>query len=141
MPLSEESGPALAAWLAGATGAREARVLSLERLGGGAIQENWALDVELMGGRRAGEHALVLRTDAPTRVAVSWSRAQEYRLLETAHHAGVTVPEPIALCDDPSVIGQIFYLMRRVRGEARGFRLVRDPFTNEDAQALAEFGI
>ena len=86
MPLTEESGPALAAWLAGATGAREARVLSLGRMEGGAIQENWALDVELVGGPRAGHHALVLRTDAPTRVAVSWNRIQEYRILESAHH-------------------------------------------------------
>ena len=79
MALSEADGPALASWLATATGADEARINRLERLSGGAIQENWALDVELVGGRRPGPHALVLRTDAPTRVAVSWSRAQEYR--------------------------------------------------------------
>ena len=88
MALSEASSPVLASWLATALGADEARIATLERLGGGAIQENWALDVELMGGSRAGHHALVLRTDAPTRVAVSWNRIQEYRILEAAHGWG-----------------------------------------------------
>lgn len=137
MPPTEESGPALAEWLTGATGARAARIVRLERLGGGAIQENWALDVELDGGRRSGAHALVLRTDAPTSVAVSWSRIQEYRILEVAHRAGVTVPEPFALCEDRAVIGRAFYLMRRVAGEARGFRLVRDPAVLARGEALA----
>ena len=80
MPLSEESGPALAAWLAGATGARQARVLSLERLGGGAIQENWALDVEIADGPQAGKYEAVLRSDAVSGIAESWPRAQEFAL-------------------------------------------------------------
>ena len=137
MRLTDESGPALARWFAGATGAREVRVARLERLDGGAIQENWALDVEITGGRRAGTHALVLRTDAPTSVAVSWNRIQEYRILEIAYRAGVTVPEPFALCEESAVIGRPFCLMRRVPGEARGFRLVHDPAVLAHGEALA----
>jgi aminoglycoside phosphotransferase (APT) family kinase protein len=112
-------------------------ITRLERLGGGAIQENWALDARCRGGRLDGWQELVLRTDAATRVAASWSRAQEFRILETAHRAGVTVPEPIALCDDPSVIGRSFYLMRRIAGEARGHRLVRDPAVIGRGDAIA----
>ena len=52
----------MAAWLAAATGAAAATVTRMERLGGGAIQENWALDVECRGGR-SRPHALVLRTE------------------------------------------------------------------------------
>ncbi|MFO1049546.1 MAG: phosphotransferase family protein [Geminicoccaceae bacterium] len=137
MPLSEQSGPAIAAWLAGTTGARQVRVERLERLGGGAIQENWVLEVELAGGGRAGRHKLVLRTDSPTQVAVSWSRAQEYRIQEVAFRAGVTVPEPFALCEDPAVVGSSFYLMRYVAGEARGSRLVRDPEVRGRGERLA----
>jgi aminoglycoside phosphotransferase (APT) family kinase protein len=70
-------------------------------------------------------------------VAISWSRAQEFRLLETAFRAGVTVPEPIALCEDPAVLGRPFYLMRRVAGEARGHKLVRDPAIRAEGEALA----
>jgi aminoglycoside phosphotransferase (APT) family kinase protein len=49
----------------------------------------------------------------------------------------VTVPEPIALCNDVAVIGQAFYLMRRVQGEARGHRLVRDPAAIVHGEGLA----
>jgi aminoglycoside phosphotransferase (APT) family kinase protein len=127
----------VAAWLAETTGADEVTVARMALLGGGAIQENWALDVVCRGGSLDGPQELVLRTDAPSRVAVSWDRAQEYRILEVAFRAGVTTPEPIALCSDPAVLGQPFYLMRRVPGEARGFRLVRDPVLRERGDALA----
>jgi aminoglycoside phosphotransferase (APT) family kinase protein len=137
MALGEARGPAVAAWLAEATGACAARVERMERLGGGAIQENWALDVACPGGRLDGRHPLVLRTDAPSRLAVSWDRAQEYRILEVARRAGVTVPEPVALCEDRGVLGRPFYLMRRVAGEARGHRLVRDPAVLARGEALA----
>jgi len=70
---------------------------------------------------------VVLRTDAASRVPVSWSRKQEFLILQAAFGVGVTAPEPVALCEDEAVIGKLFYLMRRVPGEARGRMLVRDP--------------
>lgn len=136
MGLSAERTAALAAWLRALTGAEAVTIERAARLGGGAIQENWAVDLIGRGGRLDGRQALVLRTDAPSRVPVSWNRAQEYRLLAVAHRAGVTVPEPIALCEDPSVLGKTFYLMRRVPGEARGFKLVRDPAVQAGGDAL-----
>ena len=60
----------------------------------------------------------VLRTDAPSAVAVSRSRAEEFALLQVAFRAGVTVPEPLWLCEDPAVLGRSFYVMRRVGGTA-----------------------
>ncbi len=131
MTLSLERRDALAAWIAAATGAEAVDILQLERLGGGAIQENWALDLACRGGGLDGRHELVLRTDAPSRVPVSWSRAEEYRILEVAHRAGVAVPEPLALCEDAAVLGKAFYLMRRVPGEARGHKLVREPLLRD----------
>lgn len=125
--MSEDRLARVAGFLAGAAGAQSARVVAAARLGGGAIQENWSLDVDLDGGPLAGHQALVLRTDAASRVAVSWNRVQEYRILEVAHAAGLTVPEPIAVCEDEAVLGRPFYLMRRMPGEARGHKLVRDP--------------
>ena len=64
--------------------------------------------------------ALVLRTDAPTGLAVSHGRAQEFAILRAAHDAGVSVPEPLWLCRDAAVLGRDFYLMRRVAGVAAG---------------------
>lgn len=123
----ELSLPALARWLATAIDAERVEIASPTRLGGGAIQENWAFDCTVAGGPRAGRHRLVLRTSAPSAVPVSWSRPQEFAVLRVAHRAGVTVPEPWVCCADRSVLGRPFYVMRRCPGEARGYRLVRDP--------------
>jgi aminoglycoside phosphotransferase (APT) family kinase protein len=135
--LSAEATPRLEAWLAPALGARAARVLGSERLGGGAIQENLGLELEVEGGPRQGRHALVLRTDAPSGIPVSWNRPQEFRILEAAFGAGVAAPEPWCLCEDPAVLGKSFYLMARARGEARGAKLVRDPTIQARGDTLA----
>ena len=114
----------LAPWLHGVFGA-PVRVAAPRRLSGGAVQENWALDVTVEAGEQRGEHALVLRADAMSRIAASLSREQEFSVLQAAHGAGVTVPEPLALCDD-TVLDRPGYIMRRVAGSASGHRLVRD---------------
>ncbi len=137
MALSAEATGRLEAWLATALDARTVRVVGSERLSGGAIQENLALELDIVGGPRAGRHVLVLRTDAPSGVAVSWGRVQEYRILEVAHRAGVTVPEPWCCCEDGRVLGRSFYLMRRMPGEARGMRVVRDPEVQAGGDRLA----
>jgi aminoglycoside phosphotransferase (APT) family kinase protein len=41
---------------------------------------------------------------------------REYRLLSALHPLGFAVPEPLALCDDPEVIGAIFYVMELSKG-------------------------
>lgn len=42
---------------------------------------------------------------------------REYRLLKALYPIGFPVPKPVALCDDPAVIGSIFYLMEMVEGQ------------------------
>ncbi|MBT5413950.1 MAG: phosphotransferase family protein, partial [Rhodospirillaceae bacterium] len=116
----DSARPALERFLATAAGADGAEILALERLSGGAIQDNYGLDLDIVGGPMAGCHALVLRTDSPSVIAESHGRAEEFALLTVAHKAGVTVPEPLWLCADPGVIGQGFYLMRRIGGVAAG---------------------
>jgi len=126
----------LEAFLRGAAGADRVRSGALERLPGGAVQENWRLDCEIVGGPEAGTHQLVLRVSSATAgVAESLPRAGEFAVLKAAHAAGVTVPEPLWLCTDPAVIGREFYVMRRVGGTAAGHRLVKDPQVGD---ALAE---
>ena len=41
---------------------------------------------------------------------------REYRLLAALHPLGFPVPEPYATCDDPSVIGAVFYVMEMAKG-------------------------
>ena len=111
---------ALARWLARATRAQDVRVSRYERLPGGAIQDNFLLDVDIRGGPWQGEHAFVLRTDAPTGVAASLSRAQEFAVLRVAHAAGVTAPKPLFLCRDTTVLGREFFIMKRIPGRRAG---------------------
>lgn len=109
---------ALIDFIAGQSGGK---VIAFEiegKLGGGAIQENWALSLELDGGAHDGKHALVLRTDAATAIAESRSRVQEFALIKAAHDAGMTVPEPLWLDASGAVIGKPFTILRRLSGVA-----------------------
>ncbi|MFJ3370554.1 phosphotransferase family protein [Pseudomonas sp. NPDC086251] len=94
-------------------------------LSGGAIQENWRVDAEFYDGPYRGLQSLVIRTDAPSGVSVSHGRAQEYALLIAAFEAGVTVPQPLWLCEDRSVLGRPFFVMRRVEGTASAHLIAR----------------
>jgi aminoglycoside phosphotransferase (APT) family kinase protein len=128
----------IARWLRAETTAQDVRVIAFERLPGGAIQDNWTLDIEIDGGPWNGAHGFVLRTDALSGVSASLTRAQEFAVLREAHSAGVIAPEPLFLCRDPDVIGRAFFIMRRIRGIAAGHRLTREPLLVPDGDALAE---
>jgi len=114
---------ALAGWLRQAAGAKALEILAMDKLSGGAIQENWGLKVSVDG----IERDWVLRTDAPSGVSTSHGRVQEFALLKAAHEAGVTVPEPLFLEAEPAVLGKPFYVMARIAGRAEGHILTRDP--------------
>ncbi len=139
MELSESAArQRLAAFIREAAAADNVEIGEITRLGGGAVQENYAVDATIRGGPHAGNQALVLRTDARSGVAVSHGRAQEFQILRAAHAAGVTVPEPLWLCENREVLGRPFYLMRRIRGEAAGHIVVRDLSLGGPRDALAE---
>lgn len=123
----------LTAWLRDAVGDPSLTVTTMARLSGGAIQQNWALDVVCAG----FAEAWVLRTDNPATLAVSHGRAAEFALLRAAHGAGVTVPEPLFLCTDAQVIGAPFFVMRRVGGIAAGHRVVRSETLGGGREACA----
>jgi aminoglycoside phosphotransferase (APT) family kinase protein len=132
--VTEEQRARLRDWLAAATGDAGLRVAAMRKLSGGAIQQNWALDIEGAGGALRW----VLRTDSAAVLAVSLPRSAEYALLRAAHDAGVTVPEPLFLCEDASVIGAPFFVMRRVAGTALGPRVVKDATLGGGREKLAE---
>lgn len=129
---------ALARFLAAASGASAVEIIGLEPLRGGAIQENWAVDARFFGGPLAGDQRLVLRTAAPTGVAASLSRGEEFAVLKAAFAAGVTVPEPLFASEDPAVFGKAFFVMRRVDGTAAAHRITRDPVRDPLLSAIAE---
>ena len=126
----------LESWLADAAGAKAARLLAAEALTDGAIQENWRLTVAFDGGPEDGRRDLVLRTDAPSSVAASRSRVEEFALLRVAREADVPVPEALWLCDGDGPLGKPFYVMRRIAGTAAGHKLTK-PGAIAEPEALA----
>jgi aminoglycoside phosphotransferase (APT) family kinase protein len=109
---------ALARWLASALEAEALEITEATPLSGGAIQENWLIGLAVHGGPHAGLPALVLRLDAPSQLPFSHGRAEEYSLLRAARAAGVAVPEPLAFCAEPSVLGRPFLVLTHVSGTA-----------------------
>lgn len=112
------------------TGARRARVIEFTKLSGGAIQDNFGLTLELVEGQRPGRQEFVVRQDAPSGVAESLSRSEEFRVLQAAFSAGVMAPEPLWLCDDITVSGKVFYVMARAPGSASPRALVKADFSD-----------
>lgn len=121
-------------------GARRVTVDNQQLLSGGAIQENWLLDVSVEGGAHAGNQRWVLRSDAQSAVQGSLSRAQEFAVLSTVHRAGVKVPRPLWLCEDASVHGRAFFIMEWVSGMTSGHRLTSQVQVQGDLQLASELG-
>lgn len=128
-----ERSDALARWFAERMAAERVEITAMTKLSGGAIQENWVVDLTASGGYWEGDHALVVRTDAPSGVAVSLGRPQEFALFRAAFAAGVTVPEPLWQDAEGTVLGKPMFAMRKVGGTAAGHKLVK-----QDLPHLAE---
>ena len=124
----------LAAFITRAAGARSVTIVALDKMSGGAVQENWALDVELDGELRSW----VLRTDAGAAVRESSTRAQEFAVLKIARSANVFAPEPLYLCEDLAVTGRLFFIMQRLPGIAAGHKVTRDATLVPDPARLAQ---
>ncbi len=125
-------------WLGAELGADALTIEKAELLGGGAIGENWRIDVTVTGGQQAGSRSWALRTDAASRMAMSHDRANEYFCLQAAHEAGAMVPEPIAVSRDEKLIGAPFAIVGLLTGDAQGRNLVRDPLIAQHGDALGE---
>ncbi|MEZ5857032.1 MAG: phosphotransferase family protein [Hyphomicrobiaceae bacterium] len=136
-PLDKAAFVQLQPWLARELGADRVEVVDAVLLAGGAVQQNWRLDVQVTGGPRSGQHAWVLRTDAAASLDVSLDRLSEFRCIEVAHAAGVKVAEPIAASADEALIGRPFAIQALVSGTAQGRRIVRDPGLATFGEALA----
>lgn len=90
--------------------------LNAVRVGGG--YSNLTFDVGIGSGDDV-RHVILRR--APVGVKAergAHDMRREYRVLSAVHGSPVPVPQPIALCEDESVIGGMFFLMERVSGVA-----------------------
>ena len=135
MPLLQQQ--AIIDFLSRVAEAQDVQLQTVKLLTGGAIQENWLLELEVTGGNYAGHLAVVLRSDAASVVSSSHSRAQEFALLQAAFAVGVTVPEPLWL-GEKSVFGRDFFVMRKANGIAVGHRIVKELSLGGDRELLTE---
>ncbi|GJL81368.1 MAG: aminoglycoside phosphotransferase [marine bacterium B5-7] len=116
----------IADWLKFRSAASSVTITDSRSLSGGAIQDNRAMQVHFDGGELDGDHALVLRMSNPGMLSASHSKAEEFALLKAAFAAGVSVPQPLYLCEDTTVLGQPFFVMQKIDGIAIGAKIVRD---------------
>ena len=137
MIADESTRARLASFIREASAAEHVGITRLERLSGGAVQQNWALDANIAGGPFHGSHECVLRIDAPAKVAESLSRAEEFRVLGAMQSAKVLAPRPLWLCEDAAVLGRPFFVMERLPGVAAGHRVARDARLVPDRARLA----
>ena len=128
----------LQSWLANVAAAEKVEIESVKPLTGGAIQENWRVECVIDGGPHSGRQGFVIRSDAASSVDSSLSRSEEFNILGVAHSAGVTVPEPLWLCEDMEVMGRVFYVMRLVEGIGLGPKIVKDSELGGNREALVE---
>lgn len=110
------------AHLTSATG-EAARLASLDKLAGGACQDNYALIAHLAGRDRK----LVLRSDAKTSLPGSLDRAHEHAVIRAAVGANVKTPEARWLARDLLRPGSHAYFLDWLEGEAIGRRVVGSP--------------
>lgn len=106
-------------------------VLTATRMSGG--YSNLTFDIGI--GESDGSQHLILRR-GPVGVRAdrgAHDMRREFRVLSAVHGSTVPVPEPIALCEDESVIGGTFFLMSKVPGVA-----VR---TLDDSPVLHDAGV
>lgn len=83
-----------------------------------------------------GEHELVLRRAPPgVKIASAHDMGREHRILSGLCRVWDKAPRPVALCEDPDVIGSPFYLMARVRGVILRAKLPKGVALPPDAAA------
>src|SRR5271154_4808739 len=63
------------------------------------------------------QRCFVLRRKPPGKLLPSAHAVdREYRVISALHRQGFPVPEPVAYCDDPDVVGTAFFVMGFVEG-------------------------
>jgi aminoglycoside phosphotransferase (APT) family kinase protein len=113
--------PALQAFLRDELSSSDLVVTGVSRLSGGASRETFGVALEGYDRGRA-----VLQRVRPGPLSATFSMVGEASLLRAARHRAVPVPEVLAACDDPSVLGTPFVVSEWVDGETIARRILRD---------------
>ena len=118
-PIEEVDVDRLRAWLMSSAPQLDVKVnesIDATRVGGG--YSNLTYDVAI-GSDTDARHVILRRPPVGVRAERgAHDMRREFRVLSVVHGSAVPVPAPIALCEDESVLGGIFFLMSKVEGVA-----------------------
>ena len=103
--------PGLARWLAANDLPGAGEIPEVRLILGGRSNLTYRLDFA-----RAGQPLVLRRPPLGHVLPTAHDMAREYRVLTALRGTAVPVPRPVALCQEPSVIGSPFYLMEWVEG-------------------------
>jgi len=88
---------------------------------------------------QAGQHAYVLRKKPPGKLLPSAHAVdREFRVQRALAGSGVPVPKMYLLCEDESIMGQMFYVMEHVEGRIFTDRLLSECERDERAAIYRE---
>ncbi|EMM75954.1 phosphotransferase family protein [Leptospira santarosai] len=110
---------------------------SMVSLSGGACQENFAAQVQVLEGPEKGTYDTVFRTDKGAALLASLNREDEFGVCDLAYKAGVNTPKPFWLETDRRITGSSFYFMQKISGKAVGRYVVKDSSLNKMRKQLA----
>lgn len=126
-----EDPAGLASWMAGAGLAGLGELRGVQLISGGRSNLTYRLDLET--------GPIVLRRPPLGHVLpTAHDMTREYRVLSALAGTAVPVPEALASCPDPDVIGAPFYLMRYVDGRVLRTRQDGEVLTPQQAGELSD---
>lgn len=126
----------LLAWLREGVAGLAPRDVVVTQFRGGQSNPTYWLGVT---GEDGAETELVLRKKPPGKILPSAHAIErEYRVMRALAGTDVPVPETLALCEDPAVIGTPFFLMRKVEGTVHWDPTVPELPSNGARRALYE---
>ena len=117
-----------------ATQGRDAKVVGLQRIHGGASRETYRVKLE-EGGTARG---FILRRDQ-TSALIETERSVEFAAYRAFHGTKVPVPEPLALEQDESWMERPFFIMEEIENAAPASVLQGEPYGAHAAKVGAQF--
>jgi aminoglycoside phosphotransferase (APT) family kinase protein len=110
------------------------QVIAHSRLHGGASRQTFTLDVTVDG----AAEALILRRDPPDSL-IDTDRAVEFAAYRTFAGTSVPVPEALHLCEDQSVLGAPFFVMRKIPVGAAASPFQIAPYAPHESELGRQF--
>ncbi|MFO1238698.1 MAG: phosphotransferase family protein [Alphaproteobacteria bacterium] len=117
-----------------ATQGREAAVVGLQRIHGGASRETYRVRI-VEGG---AERGFILRRD-PTSALIETERTVEFAAYRAFHGTPVPVPEALALEQDESWLERPFFMMEEIENATAASVLLAEPYGPHAAKIGAQF--